>query len=253
MMKKATSGVSAFAALAIVLVGCTAIEPAPAATPTPSGTTTVELIMNGPAVTGTGPTAPYPGIDFPLQEGMRSVTIDIECAGGGLFHAELGDSMALGQAPLRGTCDGTTSLVWPITEATGPTFTIWVPDGVEWTATPHFSTAEFVRDEKITAECEAFGNVYSALWNADAGYTTYQAFDETEWKTRVEAAAVELESLVKASDTAMADSFAEVLAAMQGEKSAPGAWLSETNLLDPITDTCNKNHSQMILRAEFGG
>jgi len=247
-------GLSAFAALTIALVGCTAVEPAAPPDPTPTGETSVELIMNGPAITGTGPTEPYPGVDFPLQEGMRSVTIDIECAGDGLFYAELGDSMALGQAPLRGTCDGTTSLVWPITEKTEPTFTLWVPDGVEWTATPHFSTAEFVRDEAIAAECEAFGNVYSALWNADSGYVTYQAFDETEWKARVDAAVVELESLVKTSDTAMADSFAQVLAAARGEKAAPGAWLSESStVLDPITDTCNTNHSQMIVRAEFGG
>lgn len=242
------------AALTIALTGCTAVEPAGEPAPTPTGETTVELSMNGPAITGTGPTDPYPGVDFPLQEGMRSVTIDIECTGGGLFSAEVGDSMMLGQAPLRGTCDGITSLVWPITEKTGPTFHIWVPDGVEWTAKPHFSTAEFVRDEALTSECEAFGEVYSALWNADSGYLTYQAFDETEWKARVDAAAVGLESLVKTSDTVMADSFAEVLTALHGEKAAPGVWLSDSSaLLDPITDTCNTNHSQMILRAEFGG
>ncbi|MFK3677204.1 hypothetical protein ACI2IP_05700 [Microbacterium sp. NPDC090218] len=239
--------------LAMALGGCAAAESTASPAPAPIGETVVEVSTDGPAITGTGPTDPYPGVELPLREGMRSVTIDFECDGGGPFRVEVGDSMALGQAPLRGTCDGTTTLVWPIGEETGPTLYVWVLDGVEWTATPHFSSAEFVQDDAITAECEAFATTYSALWNADIGYTQYQAFDEAEWNRRVDAATVELEVLVDSSETSMTDSFATLLAALRSESHVPGAMLTDTSGIDPISDTCDTNHSPLILTGEFGG
>lgn len=240
-------------ALGMALVGCAAAQPAASPAPTPAGDAVVEVSTDGPAITGTGPADPYPGVEFPLREGMRSVTIDFACDGGGPFHVEVGDSMMLGQAPLRGTCDGTTTLVWPISEETGPTLYVWVLDGVEWTATPHFSTAEFVPDDAITAECAAFATAYSALWNADIGYTQYQAVDETEWKSRVDAATVELQTLVDTSETSMTDSFAALLAAVGSESHVPGSLQSDTSGIDPISDTCATNHSPLILTGEFGG
>jgi hypothetical protein len=237
----------------MALGGCAASEPTASPAPTPTGETIVEVGTDGPTITGTGPTAPSPGVDFPLRDGMRSVTIDFSCEGGGPFHVEVGDSMMLGQAPLRGTCEGLRTLTWPITEETGPTLNVWVLDGVEWTATPHFSTAEFLQDDAITAECAAFATVYSALWNADIGYTQYHAFDETEWNSRVEAAAVELQTLVDTSETTMADSFATLLAAVRSESHVPGSLQSDTTGIDPISDTCATNHSPLILTGEFGG
>ncbi|MDF2508816.1 MAG: hypothetical protein K0Q52_2675 [Microbacterium sp.] len=244
---------SAFAVLVLMVSGCTAAEPEAGPTPTPTVETVVEVSTTGPVITGTGPTEPYPGIDFPLPDHARTVTIDFECEGGLNFHLEVGDPMAAGDAPLRGTCDGTTSLTWPVTEQTAPKLFVWTPDGVEWTVTPHFSTAEFVRDEAITAECEAFSEIYSALSNADIGLTEYQAFDEAEWKRRVEAASVELETLAGASETAMSDSFSALLAWVRGDGHRPGALVTDASLTDPISDTCNTNHSPLILTGEFGG
>jgi hypothetical protein len=243
----------ASAALVLMLAGCTPAEPEAGPAPTPTGETMVSVSVDGPEIAGTGPTQPYPGVDFPLREGMRSVTIDFTCEGGGPFQIELGDPMTLGQATLGGTCDGTTELVWPITDETGPTLNVWVADDVEWTAIPHFSTAEFVRDEAITSECKAFSTVYSALSNADIGFTEYQAFDEAEWTRRVDAAAVELEALAKASETTMSDAFGALLTWVRGDGHTPGALLHDTSLIDPISDACNTNHSPLILMGEFGG
>lgn len=245
----------ALVVFAVALVGCAASAPVAEPTPTPTqlGETVVELSVDGPVITGTGPTDPYPGVEFPLREGTRSVTIDIACQGGGPFHVEVGDSMMLGQAPLRGTCDGTTSLTWPLTEKTGPTLYVWVLDGVEWTATPHFSTAEFVRDDAIAAECEAFSAAYSALLNADIGLNEYRAFDEAEWSNRVDAATAELATLVASSETTMAESFASLLAVVRSDDLAPGAVSGDSRPIDPISDTCATNHSPLILTAEFGG
>jgi hypothetical protein len=244
---------SALAVLATALAGCTAAEPTASPAPTPTVETVVELTTNGPAITGTGPTGTLPGIDFPIPDGTRSVTIDFECQGGTNFHIELGDAMAVGQSALRGTCDGTTSLVWPVTEETVPTLSVWTVDGVEWVAKPHFSTAEFVRDDAITTECAAFSTVYSALSNADIGFTAYQAFDETEWKNRVDAASAELERLADASETTLSEAFSALLAWVRGDGHTPGALLNDTSLIDPISDTCSTNHSELILTGEFGG
>ncbi|WP_051662210.1 MULTISPECIES: hypothetical protein [unclassified Microbacterium] len=255
--RPALGAASAFAALVVMLAGCTAAEPeadpTPTATATATGETMVSVSVDGPEISGTGPTEPFPGVDFPLREGMRSVTIDFTCDGGGPFRVELGDPMTLGQATLSGTCDGTTALVWPITEETGPTLNVWVTNDVAWTATPHFSTAEFLRDEAITTECDAFSDIYSAFSNADIGYTEYQAFDQAEWTRRVDAAIVDLETLAGASETTMSDPFTALLSWVQGDGHTPGALLQDTSLIDPISDTCNTNHSPLILIGEFGG
>lgn len=244
---------AAFAALVLMLTGCTPAEPEADPTPTPTAETVVEVSTTGPVITGTGPTEPYPGVDFPLPDHARSVTIDFECDGGTNFHLEVGDPMAIGEAALRGTCDGITSLTWPVTEETAPTLFVWTPEDVEWTATPHFSTAEFVQDEAIAADCEAFSAVYSALSNADIGFTEYQAFNDAEWNRRVDAAIVELETLADASETTMAESFDTLLAWVRGDGHTPGALVTDVSLIDPISDTCNTNHTPLIVQAEFGG
>lgn len=251
--RAAISLASASAVLVVMLTGCTVAEPQAAPTPTPTVETVVQVSTTGPTITGTGPTDPYPGIDFALPDHARSVTIDFECEGGLNFHIEVGDPMATGEAALGGTCDGITSLTWPVTEQTAPKLFVWTPDDVEWTAIPHFSTAEFVRDEAITSECKAFSTVYSALSNADIGFTEYQAFDEAEWTRRVDAAAVELEALANASETTMSDAFGALLTWVRGDGHTPGALLHDTSLIDPISGTCNTNHSPLILMGEFGG
>ncbi|MDF2561017.1 MAG: hypothetical protein K0R99_2463 [Microbacterium sp.] len=250
---RAAVGASVFGALVLTLVGCTAVEREAGPTPTPTVETVVQVSTSGPAITGTGPTEPYPGVDFPLPDHARTVTIDFECEGGLNFHIELGDPMAAGDAALRGTCDGITSLTWPVTDETAPKLFVWTPDGVAWSATPHYSTAEFIRNEAITAECEAFSAVYSELSNADIGLTEYQAFDEAEWKRRVDAAAAELETLADTSETTMAEPFDALLTWVRDGGHAPGTLVTDVSLIDPISDTCNTNHTPLILMGEFGG
>ena len=43
------------------------------------------------------------------------------------------------------------------------------------------------------------------------------------------------------------------LAWVRGDGHTPGALVTDASLTDPISDTCNTNHSPLILTGEFGG
>jgi hypothetical protein len=249
-VKTTMGGVIALAA--IVLSGCAVASTTPPTT-TPEPTQEQAFDLSAEPLSGTGPTEPHPGAEFPIPDGARSVTIDVACEGGSPYTVEVGDAMAMNQAVLDGTCDGTTSMAWPLSEDTRPTLSIWLPDGVAWTATPHFSADAFVTDETIAAECAAFGEVYSALMNADQGAVNYKAFGTDEWTARVDAAAADLEELVDSSRTAMAPGFARLLAIAQSPDRAPGSVTAGLNIADLIGPDCGLNHTPLVLNAEFGG
>jgi len=240
--------------LALALTGCSA--PAASEVPSPSPTTSQAepTAIAAAPVSGTGPTG-FPGVDFPIPDDARSVTIDFECADG-VYTVELGDSMMLGQGPLFGTCDGVVPLSWPITERTGPTLSVGVADGVDWSATPRFSTDEFAYDSALTADCERFAGVYSALMNADSGYTHYSAFDETEWAARVDRATEELATLASTAKSDLAASFRMLESMVRDPDRAVGAAASTVAFQEAtggISQACNANHTPVILSAEFGG
>nr|WP_201470424.1 hypothetical protein [Microbacterium hydrocarbonoxydans] len=249
-------------ALGIALSGCTGASTGDSTAPTSSATpeapaqavdVDVAADLSAPPVSGTGPTAPFPGVDFPIPEGARSLELDLVCASDARITVEVGDSMATGQAVLEGTCGAAAqTMVWPISEKTSPTLNVWAPEGVAWTATPRFSTAEFVTDETIAAECAAFGDVYSALMNADQEYRHYQAFGLDEWTSRVDAAAADLAALANSSTSTMAPGFAQLLATLQSPDRVAGE-VSIINPNDLLGDACAVNHTPLVLNAEFGG
>lgn len=241
------------ATLAIVLNGCASsvsgAEPEPASSAAaPSATA-----LPSEAISGLGPTG-FRGADFPIPPGARSVTVEFECTGGDPFSVELGDSMMLGQAALTGVCDGTIQLAWPVTIRTGWTLSVMIPDGVEWVASPRFSTEEWSFNANITGECEAFSEVYSGFVNADSGYTHHSAFDAAEWATRVDKASVELNALAEASQTELADSFTQMHTAVTDPQRAVGTVLiGAEDPLGQIQQICNANHTPIYVLAEFGG
>lgn len=243
--------------LAVVLSGCASA--AGTATPDPGPAspkpTAVAKETVGKAISGHGPTPDFPkGASFPLPDGARSVVVDFECAGGGTFTVELGDSMMLGQAPLSGTCDGTQQLTWPVSERTDPTLHVMIDDDVDWRATPRFSTEQFASDPAITSDCEAFSEIHSALMNADVGYTQYDAVDEADWRTRVAAASTELKALAEASETALAAEFAELHATVSGADRSVGAVLEGTeDAIGRVQRVCDTNQTPLVIMAEFGG
>ena len=238
------------ATLAIALSGCTSIKSGDTSTPPESSATA----LLSEAVSGLGPTEHFPGVAFPIPEGARSVVVDFDCSGGHPFSVELGDSMMLGQAVFTGVCEGTRQLAWPVTVRTGPTLLVMIPDGVEWVASPRFSTDEWVFDTDVTADCDAFSENYSAFVNADAGFTHYDAFDATEWTTRVDRAAAELNALAEASQTALADSLTQLHMVVTDSQRTVGAVLDGTsNPLGQIHQVCDANQTPIVVLAEFGG
>lgn len=244
------------AALAIALSGCGAASDGPTADATPTPTVTAEVVavdLSAEPISGVGPTWPHPGVPFPVPEGARSVTLDVECTGGERFEIGVLTAMSLDNVQLARTCTGLQSLDWPVAKSASPTLYIWVPDGVAWTVTPHFSADEFETDETIAAECAAFGEIYSALMNADQGYGTYQAFGLDEWTARVDAAAADLDELAASSETSMAPGFTQLLEMMRSPERIPGEISTGVILNDLIGDACGVNHTPMVVNAEFGG
>jgi hypothetical protein len=244
------------AILAVALSACTSPGgPAPAASDTPSESpAAAPFVEKGEPLSGVGPTG-FPGIDFPLAAGAKSVTISFECTGGTIYSVELGDSVGLGQAPLEGVCDGETTLAWPIVDRTGPALVVNMQDGVEWTATPTFSKEDFAYDAAITADCEAFAAVYSALNNADLGYTHYQAIDPGEWAERVAEAEVGLRALVAEAQSSLGRQFAEFESVVSDPGREVGLAIPPKgyDVINRIHPTCNINHTPVIVLGEFGG
>lgn len=245
------------ALVAISVGGCTTADgPAdagPSAASPPAAADPPSVQRGGEPVSGTGP-AGWPGVTFPVADGARSVVVGFACKGGHPFTVELGDSMMLEQAPLDGTCGGVSELAWPVTDLTGSTLNVLIPEDVAWTATPVFSPEPFPTDPLIAIECEAFTLPYSAIVNAESGYTTYEAFDSAEWERRLDGAAERLADLADRSTTELEDSFAQLAAIAAATDRVPGELLTSTQAaVMSISEVCNANQTPFVVMAEFGG
>lgn len=243
----------AVAIMAFGLSGCaTAAAEGPGSTPMPTPSASAPSLVAEP-VSGTGPTG-FPGVDFTIPAGAQSVVVDFECDGGGVFTVELGDSMMLGQAAPSGTCGVAAGLAWPITEQTGATLSVMVAEGVQWSATPAFSTEAFTFDDALTRECEEFASAYSALMNADVGYGMGEV-DAAEWTARVDEAAEQLEVLVDSAESELVTAFSQVHGIAVDPARTMGAVVmgGGASPFDEINTACNTNQTPLVLKGEFGG
>lgn len=242
-------------ALALMLAGCATPAPHDAA-PAPSATqeAVVAEDLGGESLSGTGPTAPFPdGLDIVIPAGAQSVTVDFECTAG-MYQVELGDSMMLGQSPLSGACGAMQELAWPLTEKTDPVLHIAVSDGVEWTVETRVSTAPFVRDETVTADCETFSEIYSALVSADTGYSFYQTVDAEDWQARVDQAGTALSDAADAAASDLGEQFSAVAAVVSAPtRTAGNSMAGAEEAIAAIHLACNRNQTPVVTVSEFGG
>lgn len=243
--------VGALVAASVVLAGCAGqAMGAPASTATP----TVSATPSPAGISGTGPTG-FPGVDFPLEAGARSVSVEFACSSGA-YSVELSDSMMLGQAPVSGECAaGTATLTWPITERTTETLSVTVAEGVDWTAVPTFSDESFATDATIAADCEQFGPIYSAFMNADQGYTFYGELDADHWAARVDEASAELGSLAGSAQSELRESFERLVPLVSARADQVGQVMHPDldGPLSAINAACNANQTPLIVQGEFGG
>lgn len=249
---------AAGAALAVALSGCdsggadTAPEPSTAApSPSPSAMT-----WTAEPITGRGSSEALPEGPVPVPDGARSVVMEFTCTGGGGYVAQFGNSMEQGHGPLTGYCDGTHELAWSVSAITGSALSVQVAPDVEWSAIPHFSTEELEFDKTLTAECESFSAIYSALMNADSGFLHHRAFGTAEWGARVTQAAADLDALAAASATSLAEPLQQLHEVVIAPDVVPGslrAMPASDASFAAIGVTCIANHSPIILSAEFGG
>jgi hypothetical protein len=242
-----------------MLAGCAAVEPpvahdttrpvAATSTPTPTPTPLKDAVLSGHgSLDGTT-------VDLDVPEGARSVTIDFTCEGDTGYLVDIGYSQLGELATLRGQCGKAHEMAWPLDDTMQKTLTVSLADDVAWKATAHFSTAEFAFDEKVTADCALFADVYSAFMNADSGYTNYHAFDADEWADRVAVATRTLDRLAATSRSSLHDPLTELSTVLDAGGQRVGSVLSG-GIGAPITqisELCDKNQTPMILTGEFGG
>lgn len=245
---------TAIAVSMILLSGCTASPPSETPSPSPSVESAMAVITkNGPAITGTGTGTPA-DVAFPIPEGdFRSVSLVVECLGGATFHVGITDPAGEGLSLQSGTCGDTATFEWPLTRSTVQSLTVVVAEGVTWSVTPSFSTAEFFVDPAIAEDCAAYSTAYGLIYNADIGYTRYDDVDEAEWNERIDTAADSLADLADSSSSRLAESFAELVPILRDPQRVLGDVMSSIRVQNStISEICSANQSQVRFDADYG-
>jgi hypothetical protein len=226
----------------------TSLPQAVVSSPTPEAVITV-----GETLSGVGPTDTE-GEDLSIPTGARSVTVQFSC-GSGWYAVNLSNATLIADVTLNGACGERHDLVWPITNTTVPKLIVFVSDGVQWQATPTFSTAAFVYDAAVTSDCKAFAPVLGALMDADVGYTHYHAIDATEWTSEVTSAAQDLHTLTASSHSTVHDALVTLFGIISSPQRTVGAVLSDTTNapIQQITQACNANQTPIVTTAKYGG
>lgn len=244
-----------FAAATIMLSGCSAARPSDDSSPSPTVSSTAEAIVtrDGAPITGTGTGMPL-DVAFLIPDGdFRSVALAVDCVGDVTFQVGISDPRGEGLSLQRGTCGGTATFEWPLTSTTAKSLTVVVEDGVEWSITPSFSTAEFFVDPAIAADCAAYSTAYGLIYNADIGYTRYDDVDEAEWNERIDTAADALADLADESSSRLAETFADLVPILRDPQRVLGDMMSSTRVQNStISEICSANQSQVTFDADYG-
>jgi hypothetical protein len=239
-----------------LLASCTGgeahTEPVPDATPgPPTEPPVLELVEPAPAAMSGRGSAYDPALVLDIPEGSQSLRIDFHCAGPGDFSVSVGSGQAVFGGSHYATCDGASDFTWPITETFRTTMAIVADPRATWTATPTFSSAPFVPDLSVSADCDATSPVLSAFSNADLGYTVYSAFDETEWRSRIARATAELDALIASTQSSLRLPLVDLRSQLS---TVAGSSLERAHdSIGAVHRVCNRNHTAIYYVAEFGG
>lgn len=106
------------------------------------------------------------------------------------------------------------------------------------------------------APCSRISEIYSALFNADTGYTQYSAFGVEEWASRVDAASAELAHLANSAESSLHEAFIRMSAAVSDPNRVVGSAVTTAAAQEPlgeIGETCAVNQTPVTIQAEFGG
>lgn len=246
---------AALAALVVVVVsGCstpsgTATSPGPSETPMATSGLAVE-VLSGLGAGFAEPTT-HP---LTVPDEAQSVVVQFGCAGGHDFFVEVGDSMMLGQSPISGVCDGLSYLSLPIEGGSDTSVRVSIPEGVRWVAQTSYSREPFESDPTLAQECEAFAGSYSALFNADQGFSEYQEVTAEEWEVRVDAAAAELDATAENSSSILRELLIDLQSVVTREDKEVGSALNSADEAVTLAiKICGANQTPVVISAEFGG
>lgn len=135
-------------------------------------------------------------VPLPIPDGAQSLQIDLACADG-LFVVGAGDDLMTDRG---GQCGGMSHFVLDLPDR--PTAHLEITmhgtghgDGGEiaFAATVRFSTEPKIVDAAVTADCDDFGEVYSAIANAEENFRTGQ--DPQAWAETVATGVQKLEAM----------------------------------------------------------
>lgn len=253
-----TSGIkgtlSLVALVTVLLSGCSFPQEGqnpPAATPTQSGAN--DLAVEALSGRGAGFAEPT-SHPLTVPDEAQSVVLQFGCAGGHDFFVEVGDSMMLGQSPISGVCDGLAYLSLPIEGGSDTSLRVSIPEGVRWVAQTAYSREPFESDPTLSQECEAFAGSYSALFNADEGFSEYQEVTAEEWTVRVDAAAAELDATAAGSSSILRELLIDLHSVVTGEDRVVGSALNDADeAVTLVTKICGANQTPVVISGEFGG
>lgn len=237
----------------VILCGCAGAPPAGEATSTPTTTTAASVSINGAVITGTG-TAMQPGVAFPIPEGdFRSVSLAVQCDGDAPIQVGIDDPAGTGLTLQRGSCGEAMTFSWPLTSSTATSLAVATADGVVWSITPTFSTAEFIVDPAVADDCAAFSAPYGLIYNADIGYSRYDDVDENEWNERIDTAADALSDLADSSTSRLAEPFSDLVSILRDPQRVPGGMMSAMGAQGAtISEVCSANQTPVTFDADYG-
>lgn len=253
--------------LVLIFAGCASSTPMDAAvsasaSPITTRTPTPSLTMPAP-VPLSGHSAPDDDGDdaaMPIPAGARSVVVDFQCTGDSEYHVDLGNvrtsapTIMLGLVPYFGRCGAAKELAWPISARTDGTLHVSIGANADWTAVPHFSTSEFVRDAAVTMDCKKFSWVIGELSDADNGYSGAKAFGSDEWRTRIDQAATELAAQSASSQSSLKASLTQLEPLLRDRSLKPGSSLSVAQpTITLVDEACTANQTEFVVQAHFGG
>jgi len=222
---------------------------APSTTQAATGDLDVEVLAGW----GTGfaePTA-HP---LTIPDEAQSVVVQFGCAGGHDFFVEFGDSMMLEQSPISGVCDGLAYLSLPIESGSDTSLWVSIPEGVRWVAQTAYSREPFENDLPLAQECEEFAGSFSALFNADQGFSEYQEITAEEWQVRVDAAAAELDTAAEKSSSMLGELLIDLESMVSHEDREVGRALNNADEAVALAmKICGANQTPVVISAEFGG
>lgn len=252
----AAATVTALAAAAALLAGCSGLQPGdqPGDTPsaTPSATSWVS-VSTGDQVSLSG--AGHVAQKVRVPDGAHSLIIDIECTAPGTYRVSTGDAFEFSGS---GDCGQVSSVVLPIPNYGTIVLDVLVADDGAFSLTGEFDEDDHAPDVAIAEQCAALSVSSTFIHNAEDGFKRGE-IDTAAWTALVAQAATALQSVPTAGSAAIAEQLPTLRDAYARTDLTPGVFWNSTygdpygQAADLVARACDSNGSPIVIQAAYGG